>query len=107
MNDQSKEASCNTDCSKADDCSHIQTNGGITDIEDYKTELSTLRQRTKELEEKLSSLQTSSTKTLRSAQWLNKPDDLAMSALYADRYMNYGMDPVIETANFVSLTVAL
>ncbi|KAK4575402.1 hypothetical protein LTR86_001256 [Recurvomyces mirabilis] len=71
-------------------CTH-HADGNITDIEDYKTELTTLRARTKELEEKLSSMQTSPKKPLRSSQWLNKPDDLAMSALYADRYMNYGL----------------
>ncbi|KAK5116741.1 hypothetical protein LTR62_007415 [Meristemomyces frigidus] len=82
---------CN-DCAQPS-CEHENgTNGHITDIEDYKTELTTLRARTKELEEKLSNMQTpSASKSFRSAQWFNKPDDLAMSALYADRYLNYGL----------------
>ena len=96
------------DCNKADDCQHATTNGaGVVDIEDYKTELSTLRARTKELEEKLAKLTTSSDKTLRSSKWLNRADDKAMSALYMDRYLNYGLTkeellsdrPIIGIAN--------
>ncbi|KAK3653723.1 hypothetical protein LTR22_011101 [Elasticomyces elasticus] len=85
----SKEA-CNGCSTHTDQCEH-HNNAQITDIEDYKTELTTLRARTKELEEKLSNLHTDSSKTLRSARWFDRPDDRAMSALYADRYMNYGL----------------
>ncbi|KAF2771269.1 dihydroxy-acid and 6-phosphogluconate dehydratase, partial [Teratosphaeria nubilosa] len=60
------------------------------DIEDHKTELTTLRARTKELEEKLSKLTTESSK-LRSAKWFNRADGRAISALYVDRYLNYGL----------------
>ena len=81
---------CNGCTTHSDNCEH-HTNGGVTDIEDYKTELSTLRERTKELEEKIANLHTSSGKRLRSAQWFSRDDDKAMSALYADRYMNYGL----------------
>lgn len=77
-------------CDKADDCKHA-VDGGLTDIEDYKTELSTLRARTKELEQKLSKLTTDSQSKLRSSQWLNREDDKAMSALYMDRYLNFGL----------------
>ncbi|KAK5112175.1 hypothetical protein LTR85_011608 [Meristemomyces frigidus] len=84
------EASCNG-CSKEDACEHATNNGKLVDIEDYKTELSSLRARTKELEEKLSALQTTSAKPLRSSRWLNRPDDKAMSALYMDRYLNFGL----------------
>jgi len=88
----------------------------VVDIEDYKTELATLRQRTKELEEKISNLATSDnsldaatkpTSTLRSAKWLNQEGNKAMSALYMDRYLNFGLTreelmsnkPIIGIAN--------
>ena len=94
------------DCNKADDCQHTQS-GPIEDIEDYKTELSALRSRTKELEEKIATLTTTADKTLRSSKWLNRADDKAMSALYMDRYLNYGLTreelmsdrPIIGIAN--------
>jgi len=79
------------ECDHADECPHVNGNGSLGDIEDYKTELTTLRARTKELEEKLSKLHTTSDKKLRSSAWLNRADDRAMSALYMDRYMNYGL----------------
>lgn len=94
-------------CNKADGCDHV-SNGRIQDIEDYKTELSSLKARTKELEEKIAKLSTSSpSKTLRSSKWLNRSDDKAMSALYLDRYLNYGLTreelmserPIIGIAN--------
>ncbi|KAK5724778.1 hypothetical protein LTR15_004826 [Elasticomyces elasticus] len=81
---------CNGCSAHTDQCEH-HNNAQVTDIEDYKTELTTLRARTKELEEKLSNLHTQSSQTLRSARWFDRPDDRAMSALYADRYMNYGL----------------
>ena len=94
------------ECNDADNCQHA-TNGPIEDIEDYKTELSALRARTKELEEKIATLTTSADKTLRSSKWLNRADDKAMSALYMDRYLNYGLTreelmsdrPIIGIAN--------
>lgn len=93
------------DCNQAEECQHASPKLG--DIEDYKLELSTLRARTKELEEKLSKLTTISDKTLRSSKWLNRADDKAMSALYMDRYLNYGLTreelmsdrPIIGIAN--------
>lgn len=77
------------------------------DIEDYKTELTSLRARTKELEEKLANLKVDSTSNLRSTKWFNRQDDRAMSALYVDRYLNYGLTkeelmsgkPIIGIAN--------
>ena len=91
------------DCNKADNCEHA-SDGDVGDIEDYKNELSTLRARTKELEAKLSQL---SAGTLRSSKWLNRADDRAMSALYMDRYLIYGLTkeeflsnkPIIGIAN--------
>ena len=89
MSHQSEPEACDA-CPEADDCPHA-ADSRVTDIEDYKTELSTLRARTKELEEKLSQLTSTSENTLRSAKWLNRADDKAMSALYMDRYLNYGL----------------
>lgn len=71
------------------DCTDDCQNGHLVDIEDYKTELSALRSRTKDLEEKLAKLSTQN--QLRSTKWLNREDNLAMSALYMDRYLNYGL----------------
>ncbi|KAK5733171.1 hypothetical protein LTR17_009912 [Elasticomyces elasticus] len=90
MAGETSNEACNGCSTHTDQCEH-HNNAQITDIEDYKTELTTLRARTKELEEKLSNLHTGSGKTLRSARWFDRPDDRAMSALYADRYMNYGL----------------
>jgi dihydroxy-acid dehydratase len=105
--DKSTMSSCPQadDCTKADNCQHASS--GVEDIEDYKTELSTLKVRTKELEEKIAKLTTTSDKTLRSSKWLNRVDDKAMSALYLDRYLNYGLTreelmsdkPIIGIAN--------
>jgi dihydroxy-acid dehydratase len=92
-------------------CDHATTtcehsNGSIVDIEDYKTELSTLRARTRELEAKLAK-HVDSTSNLRSTKWFNRSDDKALSALYVDRYLNYGLTieelssnkPIIGIAN--------
>lgn len=106
---------CATNCN---DCSTpCQENGStVIDIEDYKTELAALRKRSKELEKKLAHLNlddnelegsTKPQSTLRSAKWLNIGDNLAMSALYMDRYLNYGLTreelmsnkPIIGIAN--------
>lgn len=94
-------------CNKADSCEH-SSNGRIEDIEDYRTELSSLKARTKELEEKIAKLSSPSQSTnLRSSKWLNRSDDKAISALYLDRYLNYGLTreelmserPIIGIAN--------
>ncbi|KAJ9653922.1 hypothetical protein H2198_006973 [Neophaeococcomyces mojaviensis] len=104
----------NTACG---DCSNdCASSNQIVDIEDYKTELATLRKRTKELEEKISTLSvadnsldaaTKPKSTLRSARWLNQEGNKAMSALYMDRYLNFGLTreelmsnkPIIGIAN--------
>lgn len=70
---------CNNDCADRS-----------VDIEDWKTELTTLRARTKELEGKLANLTTTKGK-LRSAAWFDRPDDRGMAALYVDRFLNYGL----------------
>lgn len=78
------------------------------DIEDWQTELTTLRARTKELESKLANLNVNGTKPrLRSSEWFDRPDDRGMAALYIDRYLNYGLTreelmsgkPIIGIAN--------
>lgn len=92
------------DCNQAENCQH-NSNGRIEDIEDYKTELSTLKARTRELEEKIATLSTIT--PLRSSKWLQRDDDTAIGALYLDRYMNYGLTkeelrsgkPIIGIAN--------
>lgn len=80
------EKPCNG-CSK--DCSDR-----TIDIEDYRTELTSLQARTKELEAKIANLTTDAPygkSKLRSAQWFDRPDDRGMAALYMDRYLNYGL----------------
>lgn len=99
------------------DCiGQCDSNGKIVDIEDLNKELSALRKRSKELEEKLSALSvedsalkatTKPSSNLRSARWLNNKDNQAISALYMDRYLNYGLTreelmsnkPIIGIAN--------
>jgi dihydroxy-acid dehydratase len=68
------------------------------DIEDYKVELESLRKRTLELEQKLSEVgqpeilsRSKSKKQFRSSLWFNDAANPEMSALYADRYLNYGL----------------
>ncbi|KAF7187931.1 D-xylonate dehydratase [Pseudocercospora fuligena] len=104
MSCQPSPEACNACPEKTNGCSE---NGHIIDIEDYKTELSSLRARTKELEAKLSQLTIDSGKELRSTKWFNRQDDKALSALYVDRYLNYGLTkeelmsskPIIGIAN--------
>jgi dihydroxy-acid dehydratase len=102
--------SCDPSPSTCGPCDHTSTcehsNGSIVELEDYKTELSTLRARTRELEDKLAA-HVSSTSNLRSSKWFNRTDDKALSALYIDRYLNYGLTveelssnkPIIGIAN--------
>ncbi|KAJ9612423.1 hypothetical protein H2200_004020 [Cladophialophora chaetospira] len=89
-------------CSTCDNHDAHQHPNGIPDIEDYKSELASLRARTASLELQLSaaglSVQTttgtngpSPAKKFRSANWFNNPSDPEMMALYTDRYLNYGL----------------
>ncbi|EYE96568.1 IlvD/Edd family dehydratase [Aspergillus ruber CBS 135680] len=73
-------------------CSNINT---PINIEDCESELLALRQRTRDLEKTLSSVTKQATQTptkrLRSAQWFDNNDNPGMTALYIERYLNYGM----------------
>lgn len=85
-------------CDKETSCGSCGENGACTgDIEDYKVELETLRLRTRELEQRLAAAGLDSKpegskkkSKFRSEAWFNDENDLAMSSLYVDRYLNYG-----------------
>lgn len=81
---------CNA-CPSSDDHCKSASVGGTTDIEDYTTELAALKARMRTLESKLSGKTSEETKSLRSWQWLRRTDDPGMSALYMDRYLNFGL----------------
>ncbi len=89
MSCQKEESAC-TSC-------EVHPNGGISDIEDYQVELETLRKRTRELEQKLSEAGLGSVGAdgaapkFRSANLFNNKDSPEMTALYTDRYLNYGL----------------
>ena len=108
------EMNCQTESCQGcpQDC---ETSSKVIDIEDLTKELNALRMRSKELEEKLSSLSgasnsieaVSAPSRLRSTRWFNNKDNLPMSALYMDRYLNLGLTreelmsnkPIIGIAN--------
>jgi len=77
------------DCSK--DCGDR-----VIDIEDYEKELAKLQARNKELEAMLAKVRNGDgpepkkTSKLRSSDWFNRKDDLGMTALYVERYLNAG-----------------
>lgn len=65
-------------------------------IEDCEAELLALRKRTHELEKtlasaKIESIPTRQGRKIRSAQWFNSESNPGMTALYIERYLNYGM----------------
>lgn len=108
--------SCEPDTTCADCTSSCSTNNQVIDIEDLNKELEALRKRSKELEQKLSALKVEDdtlqgtakpVSNLRSTKWFNNKDNQAMSALYVDRYLNYGLTreelmsnkPIIGIAN--------
>ncbi|KAL1863565.1 hypothetical protein Plec18170_000402 [Paecilomyces lecythidis] len=68
-----------------------------TDIEDCQAELQALREKTKQLESKLASLTSDATSRgpaghpLRSSRWFNNESNPGMTALYIERYLNYGL----------------
>lgn len=78
------------------DCSCANTTQPIN-IEDCESELLALRQRTKDLEKTISSIKkqpattTTTRRPLRSARWFDNDENPGMTALYIERYLNYGM----------------
>lgn len=88
MSCQPETQDCNDCPSSSDHCAAV---GGSVDIEDYTTELAALKARMRTLESKLSGKTNEETKSLRSWQWLRRTDDPGMSALYLDRYLNFGL----------------
>ncbi|KAJ9295195.1 hypothetical protein DTO271G3_6365 [Paecilomyces variotii] len=69
------------------------------DIEDCQAELQYLREKTKQLESKLASLtgaaaskrSVNHSSPLRSSRWFNNESNPGMTALYVERYLNYGL----------------
>lgn len=108
--------SCEPDTTCADCTNSCASDNKVIDIEDLNKELEALRKRSKELEQKLSALKVEDdplqgtatpVSNLRSTKWFNNKDNQAMSALYVDRYLNYGLTreelmsnkPIIGIAN--------
>lgn len=91
--------SCQKDVSDCNSCPvEGHQNGTVADIEDYKVELESLRKRTQELEQKLAGVGLDSKpdgapRQFRSENWFNNKDNTEMTALYTDRYLNYGLTP--------------
>ncbi|KAJ5356751.1 hypothetical protein N7517_011360 [Penicillium concentricum] len=83
--------SCNTKPScKGCSC----TNNPPPNIEDCESELLALRKRTHDLEQTLATLQVRTTaphRKLRSTRWFNNDENPGMTALYIERYLNYGL----------------
>ena len=84
-------ASENQDCNGCPSSTDACQSASAGDIEDYTTELAALKARMRALESKISGKTNEETKSLRSWQWLRRTDDPGMSALYLDRYLNYGL----------------
>lgn len=90
---------CSGGCTTTTTKNNKNKKKGLIDIEDYEVELSKLRARTKELEEAMAkarvddavSAQVEARPRLRSTDWFNRKDDLAMSALYVERYLSMGL----------------
>lgn len=108
--------SCEPGTSCGDCTNSCESSHKVIDVEDLSKELEALRKRSKELEQKLSSLKLGDDPSagtgkpaskLRSTKWFNNRENQAMSALYMDRYMNYGLTreemmsnkPIIGIAN--------
>ncbi|KAK7700387.1 hypothetical protein SLS64_010995 [Diaporthe eres] len=76
-------------------CGGCSNDCNLIDIEDYEKELSELQKRTKEVEAKLARLNAKKPEApqpkLRSSNWFSRKDDLTMSALYVERYLNSGL----------------
>ena len=82
---------CKSDSACNGCTSNYHENGKPIDIEDYQAELLVLKKRTREIEAKLSESGHGRQAKLRSSLWFNNKDNPAMSGLYIDRYLNYGL----------------
>ena len=84
-----------TSCEGCSCASSPATNSAIN-IEDCEKELLALRQRTQALEETLASAKKApgegkTRKPFRSTRWFNNQENSGMTAVYIERYLNYGL----------------
>lgn len=79
---------CDKSCN---DCSNDCSNSPPVDIEDYKSELSSLYARTKYLEAQIAKKSKEPARTLRSKEWFRREDEPSMSTLYMERFFNMGL----------------
>lgn len=81
--------------SSCEGCSCSSSSAQPVNIEDCEAELLALRKRTHELEKIRASIDDGSIpprdRKLRSARWFNSDSNPGMTALYIERYLNYGM----------------
>jgi dihydroxy-acid dehydratase len=82
--------------SACDGCEHVQDDGcSPKDIEDMEAELCALQTRMSDLSAQLASRKggsvPSTKRELRSRYWFGREDDPSMSALYVERYLNFGL----------------
>ncbi|KAF3763687.1 hypothetical protein M406DRAFT_49506 [Cryphonectria parasitica EP155] len=85
--------SCESACG---DCTDDCSDRPLVDIEDYEAELAKVRARARQLEETMARIRSELAppkpkRKLRSSDWFNRKDDLAMTALYVERYLNSGL----------------
>src|SRR5262245_13900852 len=63
----------------------------VGDIEEYRAELAIIDARSRQMQEKITLLSHTPRNTRRSADWLNRKDDIGMTALYTELPLNMGM----------------
>lgn len=84
-------------CNPQASCSGCSCSGAgpsaAVNIEDCETELLALRKRTHDLEKTLATLKIDAPpkRKLRSTSWFNGDNNPGMTAIYTERYLNYGM----------------
>ncbi|KAJ8129447.1 hypothetical protein O1611_g4182 [Lasiodiplodia mahajangana] len=89
---------CESPC---EGCTNRCSDASTFDIEDFKSELTKLRADNEVLREQLTmndGTNIENNETLRSSSWFNRPEDISMRVLYAERYFNYGLtkEEIIE-----------
>lgn len=84
---------CNGCTTHTPACPTGSSTSATRDIEDLELELSTLQSRVHDLSAQLAARRndTKPPNKLRSRHWFGRDDDPSMSALYIERYMNYGL----------------